>query len=586
MMTTVITWLCGYCHSRKHQAMPGVPRRQQRHCGAAFKNLGSAAILKSHQLCRWMLTLRALCMIAIVISCPYAQITITVSTTPLPSFVNNSLKQFFRPIFNQQGESCGNASGIAYNFTYQIDCARNLPASVAGNQYPYIYTYNFLNDGSSNNGASHMYVDALNIVKENGVPNVTDWGGFTAGFPTKWMSGYDLYYRAMQNRVDKIDSIDMLSVGGIAKLKQWLYDLGNGSANGGVANFGCSVSGWQFVKIASGPEAGKSICIKYGSDPSYDHGQTIVGYNDSIRYDFNKDGKFTNTVDLNGDGKITMADWEIGAVRVANSWGTNSGIGDGDFYWLPYRMLAMTDVQGGIRNANRVCIATVKQTYTPRMALKISLTDAKRNQIALSVGAAPLPQATQPTKVRSFANQFTYAGGAFPLCGSGGLATIEIGLDISDLIDSIGGAKNATFFLVVQSKGGAGTVNSLSLMDYTSGAVKETKSTQANVAISAAVKTYVGVSSSVSVIAPVNIEKIRRMGFTCNRVKGEIQIRGNWNNVRELFVYGVDGELKASLPVYGAPEFVRLPHELPAGTYVLCCVLAGGNAWIQKVALN
>ena len=50
----LISWLC---RCRKLQAMPGVPRCLQRHYRTAFKNCGYAAILKSHRLCRWMLTI-------------------------------------------------------------------------------------------------------------------------------------------------------------------------------------------------------------------------------------------------------------------------------------------------------------------------------------------------------------------------------------------------------------------------------------------------------------------------------------------------------------------------------------------------
>ncbi len=40
---------------------------------------------------------------------------------------------------------------------------------------------------------------------------------------------------------------------------------------------------------------------------------TVVGYNDSIKYDFNEDGQYTNNIDLNDDGIIDLRDWEVGA---------------------------------------------------------------------------------------------------------------------------------------------------------------------------------------------------------------------------------------------------------------------------------
>ncbi|MBW8890562.1 MAG: hypothetical protein JF616_22645, partial [Fibrobacteres bacterium] len=348
----------------------------------------------------------------------HAQSRIPIALTDaIPASVDNASSQYLRPFFEQDGESCGNANGIAYNFTYEMDWARNLPANAADNQYAYLYTYNFLNDGDSFNGTSHMYVDALNIAKENGIPNVTTWGGFDAGYDNyNWLNGYDKYYKAMQNRIDVIDSFSIADSAGLRKLKQWIFDHGNGSKTGGIGNFAVSVwasfgvPGWQFSKIPSGPKSGQNISLVYGVDPGGDHAQTVIGYNDSIHFDFNKDGKFTNNVDQNGDGKITMADWEVGALHVVNTWSTNSSDAGTD-YWCPYRLLALTQDKGGLRNGNQVTIATAKKQYMPKMTFKISLTHAHRKEIALSVGVAPSRDATQPTKVRSFQKQFTYAGG-------------------------------------------------------------------------------------------------------------------------------------------------------------------------------
>jgi C1A family cysteine protease len=39
------------------------------------------------------------------------------------------------------------------------------------------------------------------------------------------------------------------------------------------------------------------------SDP-VDHAMTFVGYDDSIRYDFNNDGKCTNDIDITGDSIV------------------------------------------------------------------------------------------------------------------------------------------------------------------------------------------------------------------------------------------------------------------------------------------
>jgi hypothetical protein len=509
-----------------------------------------------------------------------AQIPITL-TDNLPPSVNNAAKQFFRPIFNQQGSSCGNANGIGYNFTYEINYARNLSAATAGNQYPYCHTYHFLNGGNQDNGTSHMYVDALNIVKENGIPNVTDYGGFTNGYPTKWLSGYDLWYKAMQNRVDRIDTISLLDVAGLTRLKQWVFDHGNGSAHGGVANFGCSAQGWQLGTIASGVEAGKSIMTKYGTDPSGDHGQTVCGYNDSIRNDVNRDGKFTNNIDVTGDGKVDLADWEVGALYMANSWGTS--FGNSGFYYCPYRLLALPMEQGGLMNGNRACIITVKTGYKPKMTLKASITHSQRNQIALSVGVATDQAATAPTITKTYKHQFNYAGGAFPMCGKNMAATIELGLDLTDLLDSIPGAAQAKFFLIIDSKGGSGTVNSLSLMDYSAEtAPMETRSTQTNVPIAA--KTYVSVASTLSTVVWQGIGPTKlRQPFAVRNVNGTIQVRLPVNGIQRVSLVDIRGKIHSFTVSETIAGWTALPQGLGAGIYAIGARTAHDGFWTGKV---
>jgi hypothetical protein len=504
-----------------------------------------------------------------------SQIPIALTAT-IPASVDNGSGQYLRPFFEQDGESCGNANGIGYNFTYALDWARNLAANVAENQYPYLYTYNFLNDGDSFNGTSHMYVDALNIAKENGIPNVTTWGGFDAGYDNyNWMSGYDKYYKAMQNRVDVIDSFSIADSLGLRKLKQWIFDHGDGSTTGGIGNFAVSVwasfgvPGWQFGKIASGPKSGQNISLIYGSDPGGDHAQTVIGYNDSIHFDFNKDGKFTNNVDQNGDGKITMADWEIGALHAVNTWSTNSSDAGTD-YWCPYRLLTLSQDKGGLRNGNRATIATAKKQYLPRLALKISLTHSHRKEIAISVGVAPSRDASQPTKTRSFQKQFTYAGGDMPMCGQNASATIEIGLDVSDLIDSLAGAQEASFFLVVQSKGSnSGTVNSLSLMDYTAGTANEIKSTQTAVKINGNAKTYVKVATTIATAIRKGKPAPRTSLFEVRRGGEGFQIRGRWSGSEKIAVLAPDGSLKASFAPAAGASWYPLPRQSGPGTYFI-----------------
>jgi hypothetical protein len=315
-----------------------------------------------------------------------------------------------------------------------------------------------------------------------------------------------------------------------------------------------------------------------------DHAETVVGYNDSVRFDYNGDGKFTNTLDLNGDGKITMADWEVGALLVANSWGP--GFGDLGLYYVPYRLLATPMAQGGIKNGNRVCIMTPIATYAPRSALKVSVTSSHRNTIALSIGVNPDPAARTPVHVRKYSHQFTYAGGDLPMCGKNGSSSIEIGLDISDMLDSIPAAAQASFFLIVDAKSGSGTVDSLSLMDYTSGTVKQTKSSQVSVPIATG-KTYVWVTTTVRAgVLPRILRSVDGMTLQTRFMNGREELLFQFDGRQAITLLDLKGRQHDAVVSVVKGHWVQFPNAVPAGVYFLKTRLPDGGQWTQKVEVG
>lgn len=402
-------------------------------------------------------------------------------TGNLPSSVDNSSLPYLRPVFNQLGFSCGSACGIGNVFTYEMNAARATSAATAANQYPYLFTYHFLNDGDQDKGLYHMFTDAWDITKENGIPTVEEFGGFEKGFPTRWVSGYATWFSGMKNRVDQYDSVKITTPSSLDTIKQWLFDHGDGSAHGGVAIVTGNAYGTTIEELKVDPAQGKSIMLGFGTDLNSNHAYTIAGYNDSIRYDFNGDGQYTNTIDINNDSKVDMRDWEIGALRLVNSWGTS--FGDAGLFYLPYWALAETPSNGGSISNNNIFFCKVKKTVSVKAALKVVINNAHRNQMALSIGIANNLQALSPAKIRAFKKQFNYAGGDFPAGGTRDSNVIEIGLDITDLLDSINNAPQYRVFFIVDSKSNNGMVASLSLMDYSGATPVEYPSTQSSVPI-------------------------------------------------------------------------------------------------------
>lgn len=75
------------------------------------------------------------------------------SATILPSQVDNSQRPWFRPVFLQNGGCCGQASGVGYTFTYEVNRVRNVSGNLPKNQYPTHFTWNFLNKQDENEGS-------------------------------------------------------------------------------------------------------------------------------------------------------------------------------------------------------------------------------------------------------------------------------------------------------------------------------------------------------------------------------------------------------------------------------------------------
>jgi len=412
-------------------------------------------------------------------------------------YKKNNKNPHLRGAFNQKGMSCAQAGGIGVHYTYAINLGRKTSANTPANIFDYFYTWTFLNDGGDN-GSNFM--DGWDIANDNGIP---DEGTFAASSNyTKWMTGYDKYLNSSRNRYVETGKIDVSTPQGVDNLKQWIFDMGNGSAIGGLGTFSCNCTRPLYgpAKLATGTEeAGKPCVPAWGANGG--HVMTIIGWNDSIRMDINSDGKYTNSVDLNKDGVVSMKDWEIGAWYCMNTWGATWGDGTGCFYML-YRVGACGwgdayqdssgDVAAPVKDFDAGGLTTGRYVYTLRdknlnpqniLTYKIQMNYNKRNNISLLAGIANDINATKPEFVKRFM-MFNYQGGALPMQGTGGSADMELCLDMRQMVNNID-VKNVKYFLSVETQNNtaaSGTVKSFSLLDYRDG-LKEEVCTQTNVAI-------------------------------------------------------------------------------------------------------
>ncbi|MCF8367391.1 MAG: T9SS type A sorting domain-containing protein [Bacteroidales bacterium] len=414
----------------------------------------------------------------------------------LPEWVDNSTEIYWRPVFAQEQYECGQASGIGLGFAYEINRMRDVAGTEPENQYATHFTWNFGNGGNGWYGVSYFH--SFEIVKWEGTPNVEVYGGMTAGGPDRWLSGYDNYYHLMHNRISEVYQIQLSTEEGINTLKNWIHNHLEGADDGGVANFYTNAPGGMPTLPAGTPEAGKYVVTGW---TSANHGLTICGYHDSIRWDYNNDGQYTNNIDLNNDGIITPRDWEIGGLKFANTYSGGPSFGNNGFCYMMYKSCADPYGGGGIWN-NAAHVLYAKTNVEPQLTAKFTLTYDCRDRIRIQMGMSTNENANSPDYVLGFP-MFNFQAGCNYMQG-GTLPenkTIEIGLDITPFLNMMDPGTPARYFLLVQEQDpegwGNGEVNSFSVIDYTNG-IEEVLSDQFNVPIVADGLTKLWVNHSVS----------------------------------------------------------------------------------------
>ncbi|MDD4395928.1 MAG: hypothetical protein PHQ33_08585, partial [Bacteroidales bacterium] len=437
-------------------------------------------------------------------SCRVLKLTEEQRNRPLPPSVNNAQTMFMSPIFSQTALECGQASSICYTLTYELNCRRNLSNDNILRRYPSHFVWNFCNNGT-NRGVSFM--DTWEVIRTAGTPNVAQWGGsYSTGGYARWISGYETYYAAMQNRIVELCAIPTDSPDGILTLKQWLHNHLRGDEYGGLVNFYSTHvpqgNAMQAFLPEGTPCAGMYVVPAFAS--YVNHAQTIVGYNDSIRWDYNGDGRYTNDLDINGDGMIDVKDWEIGGVIFCNSFGT--GFSDGGYCFLPYKKLAELPATGGIWNSC-VYMVNVKDEVFPQITYKATIEHTCRGKLKLTAGIGNNINATTPEHTMEF-NVFNFQGGEHYMQGDSTEEdkTLELGLDVSPLLNYVTpNSPTKFFFTVTENDAGSvavGQIVNFSVMDYTGGSVVEHACNQSNVTIANNTTTTLSVTQAINFSKP------------------------------------------------------------------------------------
>lgn len=259
------------------------------------------------------------------------------SAQTAPDFVDNSTSPFFPKIGDQGGlGACVVFATVYYQFTYTMNKQRNVPTT-DDNIFSVKWAYNLVNNGRDEGSVAFTNYQ---LIQQHGCP-------FEKSYPYDgvdykgWSTDEKVWREAMCYRIKDYQSFE--EFGEDDKIitspdDPDLLPIKTALANGDVLKFSSYIYDWDYDTIKTNPSAPENA--KYEGEQfvrvvkGYNggHGMTIVGYNDNIWCDINKN----NMVDSG----------EMGALKIANSWG--EGYGNKGFMWFAYDALNKVSVVDGV----------------------------------------------------------------------------------------------------------------------------------------------------------------------------------------------------------------------------------------------
>lgn len=352
----------------------------------------------------------------------------------LPGRVDNSALPSFPPIRNQGSiGSCASFSTTYTVATHMLGLVRganNRSVTDNATKLSPKFIYALVNEGQDEGSTIR---ENFNALISFGAPYWASWpyvgDGTNSTNYLEWPLTAEVWREAAKNRLHqtgRVQNIDTTT--GLQNLKAML-------ANGYLLVFGTDIYGWQYTSFSNNPEtnldndlAGKKVCWKVLRNPS-GHAMTIVGYDDNVWTDIDRDG----VVDTG----------EKGALKIANSWGTNWGDGDAGFVWIAYDALRDTSQVAGVSNSGRasgiyspfyfdeVYWVSALEGYSPTLLGEFTVSHASRSQMRVRFGRALPPSATTP-QTYSAKSDLNGLGGTYAFDGG---ATARDGTFVFDFTD-------------------------------------------------------------------------------------------------------------------------------------------------------
>lgn len=422
----------------------------------------------------------------------------------LPSSVFNNDSVWFPYIYNQGNSgSCVHVAEVFYTFNYEMNRKFGRTASHIlsdhTNLFNPLYTYNYLNNGYYNTFTARR--SGFQIIRDCGAP---DWITFDDSAlyhnSTKykyWMTDYEKYKSGMGNTVSNtiFQFSFTLDYTFLNNIRHWIFDHCNASQSGGLATIGIFTVPWVIGQIQTGTYINQKYIKKLGlPNTESGHEMTICGYDDDVKIDWGgggtaadpqPDGQFRNDIDNNHDGVIDIRDFEIGAFKVANSWGFEWSDGNSGFIWMPYYLFYPTNSGfNGLKVAESCDVfGETGEMPQPAINLKVNMEHDHRDHIKCSAGYAPAANNNNPLAWDDLFH-LTYSGGYNPMrgCYNG---PIDMGIAFSHLYNPNDVGK--VFFKVKESNSTGtsfqGKINSFTLVDDRWGETFELPHLQTNIPI-------------------------------------------------------------------------------------------------------
>ena len=305
------------------------------------------------------------------------------NNSKLPQFVDNSQSIYFPEIGDQGGlGSCLFWAQIYYQYTYEYNRMMGIPTT-KDNVFSPQWSYNVATAGNDMQCTTPV---SLNFMKYQGsVPmsQVPYDENYLTTYPYEEVWRNSINYRIKEYYF--LEDVGTFDKPITSPDDSDLTLIKTALCNGDILSFSTMMLGWTHVELTqnnNAPENDKYVGEQaVTSMDSFEggHRMTIVGYNDNIWVDINKNSK----VDKG----------EMGAFKIANSWGKEYG-NDG-FCWVAYDALNYTSCVNGVpENKDRDSIFTevTKLEVMPYgtdtdLYLKYTLNTADRTHAVTSITA-------------------------------------------------------------------------------------------------------------------------------------------------------------------------------------------------------